>query len=189
VARDLEDGLLKDLATISKLEGQFLVTGEGKALFEEWYKNRDKYKMTDQRMSGYYSKKHDLVLKMSMILSLSVSDDLVITDDHIQSALKLLGNLETNIPYAFQGMAWGESAKYQDRVLNKIKGDGEIAYKDLLRHFHFCMSSTEMGSILQTLREEEVIEVVDAGKGTGKVRNVIRFKADKKEGEKNGSHQ
>lgn len=187
VAKDLEDGLLRDLETIGRLEGQFLVTQEAKAFFEDWYKNRDKYKMSDQRMSGYYSKKHDLVLKVSMILSLSLNDDLVVTDDHIQSALKLLGNLETNIPYAFQGVAWGEAAKFQDKVLTKIKAEGEIGYKDLLRHFHFCMSSTEMWSILQTLKEEEWIEVVNVGT-SGKVKNVIRFRADKKEGEKNGAH-
>ncbi|OFY39621.1 MAG: hypothetical protein A2Z69_00300 [Bacteroidetes bacterium RBG_13_44_24] len=185
VAKDLEDGLLRDLETIGKLEGQFLVTGEAKALFAEWYKNRDKYKVQDHRLDGFYSKKHDLVLKVAMIVSLSLNDDLVVTDDHIQTSLKLLGNLEINIPYAFQGVAWSEAAKFQDKVLTKIKGEGEISYKDLLRNFHFCMSSSEMNTILQTLREEEYIEVVNIGV-SGKVKNVIRFKADKKEEVKNG---
>jgi Protein of unknown function (DUF3987) len=180
VQKDLEDGLLRDLETIGKLEGQFLVTGEAKALFEEWYKNRDKYKMADSRLAGFYSKKHDLVLKVAMIVSLSLNDDLVVTDDHIQTALKLLGNLEINIPFAFQGVAWGEAAKFQDKVLTKVKSEGEITYKDLLRSFHFCMSSKEMEGILQTLREEEYVEVVNIGVG-GKVKNVIRFKHDKVE--------
>jgi hypothetical protein len=181
--RSLEDGLIRDLETIGKLEGPFLVTGEAKAFFEEWYKNRDKYKMSDQRMAGFYSKKHDLILKVAMILSLSVNDDLVITDDHIQSALKLLGNLEVNIPYAFQGVAWGDAAKFKDRVLTKIKTEGEISYKDLLRNFHFCLSSTELQSILSDLHQEEYVEWSNIGTG-GKVKNIIRFVKDKEENKK-----
>lgn len=180
VERALEDPLIRDLETISKLEGTFLVTQDAKNLFEEWYKNREKYKMSDQRMTGYYSKKHDLILKISMLLSLGLNDDLVVTEDHIQTGIKLLGNLEPNIPFAFQGVAWGEAAKFQDKVLTKIRTEGELSYKDLLRSFHFCLSRDEMNHILETLAAEEFVETVNVGT-RDKVKNVIRFKKDKEE--------
>lgn len=181
--RSLEDGLLRDLETIGKVEGQFLVTAEAKAFFEHWYRSRDKYKMGDQRMAGFYSKKHDLVLKVAMLMALSLNDDLVITDEHIAGALKLVGNLEINIPYAFQGVAWGEAAKFKDKVLTKIKSETEISYKDLLRAFHFCLSSDDLQSILKDLQQEEYVSWTNIGTG-GKVKNMIRFVKDKEEGEK-----
>jgi len=175
VERDLESALITDLTTIGKLAGPFLVTLDAEKYFDDWYKVRQKYQNPDMRMSGYYAKKHTLVWKVAMILSVSINDDLVITEDHVESALQLLGKLELNIPFAFQGMAWGEQAKFQDKVLMKIQASGEIAYSNLLQHFHYCMSTSDLQQILQTLADEDRIEAEKKPTG-GRIKTVYRWK-------------
>ena len=97
-------------------------------------------------------------LLRAMILSISINDDLVITEDHVESALQLLGKLELTIPFAFQGVAWGEQAKFQDKVMLKIQSSKEIAHSDLLQHFHYCMTGNDLKQIIQTLLDEDRIE-------------------------------
>jgi len=175
IEKDLEDALIIDLATISKLTGCFLITQDGKAYFENWYTNRVKYQNPDQRMRGYFSKKHDLVLKVAMILSVSINDDLVITEDHVESALQLLGKLEITIPFAFQGVAWGEQAKFQDKVMMKIQSCKVIAHSDLLQHFHYCMTGQDLKHIIQTLLDEDRIEFERKATG-GKTKIIYTWK-------------
>jgi len=168
--KELEIALTADLTQIAKLEGQVFVTEKAKKLFEQWYGIRKTLENPDQRLSGYYSKKHDLVLKLSIILSISVSDDLVVDEEHIESALSLLSKLEINIPFAFQGVAWGEQAKFQDRVLMKIRQAKKISHSELLRHFHYCMSGTDLKAIIQTLLDEDTIKFEkDTTKGKMKI--------------------
>ena len=180
LAKEMELALISDLAQIGKLEGAVFVTERAKKLFENWYDIRKTLENPDQRLSGYYSKKHDLVLKLSIILSVSIGDDLVVDEEHIESALSLLSKLEVNIPFAFQGVAWGEQAKFQDRVLLKIRQEGRIAHADLLRHFHFCMTGQDLKTIIQTLLDEDSI-CFEKEVTKGRPRIVYSPKEEKKE--------
>lgn len=175
IERDLEAALIIDLNTISKLTGPFLMIQDADKYFDDWYKVRTKYQNPDQRMAGYYAKKHTLVLKVAMILSVSINDDLVITEDHIESALQLLGKLELNIPFAFQGVAWGEQAKFQDKVMMKIQTEKEIGHAELLQHFHYCMTGNDLKQIIQTLLDEDRIEF-ERRTTTGRQKLVYRWK-------------
>lgn len=154
---DLEKRLMADLVQISLLNGQFFVTKEAEDFFERWYLVRDKYKNQDQRMKGFYSKKHDMVYKIAMGISVSINDDMVITEEHIESALALLGKIELTMPYAYQGVAWGEKAKFQDKVWSKINEAGIIQHSHLLTAFHYCMTGDDLKVIIHTLVDEEKI--------------------------------
>ena len=84
-----------------------------------------------------------MVLKLAMILSVSLDDNMSVDVNHIEAALAMLGQIEVNMSFAYTGVAWGEAAKYNDRVLQRIKDAGEegIAHSELMRAFHFCMDS------------------------------------------------
>lgn len=154
---ELEKRLVADLTQISKLSGPFFVTKEAEDFFEKWYLVRDKYKNQDQRMKGFYAKKHDMVLKVAMAVSVSINDDMVITEEHIESALSLLGKIELTMPYAYQGVAWGEKAKFQDKVWSKISEVGMIQHAKLLEAFHYCMTGDDLKAIIHTLVDEDKV--------------------------------
>jgi hypothetical protein len=166
MTKDLEAKLITDLSMIGQMSGTFFVTQAAKDFFEQWYQIREKHKSNDARLSGYFSKKHDMVLKLAMILSAASSDDLVVTDQHIEAALSLLAKVETTMTFAYQGVAWGEQAKYQDKVLSKIKEFGKIDHAKLLQCFHFCMTGPDLGTVIKTLLDEEVITAEREKTGT-----------------------
>lgn len=173
----LEPLLLADLISMERLQGEFIFTKDGEDFFINWYGVRRKHENPDQRMRGFYAKKHTLVLKVAMILSISLDDNLIVTEDHIQAALQLIGKLELNIPFAFQGVAWGEQAKYQDKVLMKIKASGEIGHSELMQHFHYAMSGSDLKQIIQTLLDEDVISFEKKATG-GKMKIIYKWKGN-----------
>jgi len=174
----LEKMLINDLSIIGALAGQFLITQKAEQYYDDWYTVRIKTQNPDLRMRGYYAKKHTLVWKLAMILSLNINDDLVITEDHIEAALKLLGKLELTIPFAFQGVAWGEQAKMQEKVMIEIHKRKEVVYSELLQSVHHLMGTTELQQILQTLKDEEKIDSKKVSTG-GKQKTIIFLKEDK----------
>jgi CTP:phosphocholine cytidylyltransferase-like protein len=183
VEKDMEPMLGEDLQTISKLTGEFFVTDTAKEYFDEWYKVRDSYKKDDERLRGYYSKKHDMVLKLSMILSASLDDNMAVDVKHVEAALTMLSQIEKNMSFAYSGVAWGEAAKYNDKVLQRIKDVGEegIAYAELMRSFHFCMDGDSMKKVLGTLKMEQVIDWKEVSGKKNKKKSVFYYVGDRKE--------
>jgi hypothetical protein len=179
----LEENLIADLAVIGQLKGQFLVTTGGIKRYKEWYDVREKFFKPDIRLKGYFSKKHDLVLKIAMILSAGVNDDMVIHEDHIDSSLKILGKMEENIAFAFSGAAWGgEEVRFQDKVWLKIQScyPGEIAHSDLLQCFHTHMTGKDLISIIKTLLAEDRIETPRREVTEGRTKLIYKAKEEKK---------
>ncbi|MEM2125005.1 MAG: DUF3987 domain-containing protein [Candidatus Methanosuratincola sp.] len=160
-----EEWLVHDLAEIRKLEGQFYITPEAERVFEEWYVTADEYRNHDPRLDAYYNKKHDQVRKVAMLLSLSQNDDLAVNERHVQAALMLFKELEKTITYAYSSVSWGESGKFNEKVLLKIKEMGErgITHSELMRAFHFCMDKEMLRKVVATLLHEESItyEIVE----------------------------
>jgi hypothetical protein len=80
-----------------------------------------------------------------------------VNEDHVESALSLFAKLEVSMSYAYQGVAWGEKAKFQDKVLSKIQESGMIQHAKLLENFHYCMTGDDLKAIIKTLVDEERI--------------------------------
>jgi hypothetical protein len=158
-ALEKEEWLVEDLREISKLEGRFFVTAEAERVFNEWYEKAEEYRISDTRLDGYYSKKHDQVRKVAMLLSISQGDELVVDERHIVAALKMFQEIEKTMTLAYVGVAWGETGRFNDRVLTKIKDAGEsgISYSDLMRTFHFAMDKEQLKKVLGTLMDEELV--------------------------------
>lgn len=154
---ELEGLLKKDLIEISQLNGEILITPEAKKVFLDWYEVRYDDVLDDARLVGYYSKKHDKVLKLSAILAVAESDNLIISVTHIHQALNMLTEVERSMQFAYSGVAWGESAKHTNRVYNEIERRGEVDHSQLVRIFQLYMNGQELRVILNTLCEAELI--------------------------------
>ena len=157
---EIEERLIEDLTTISLLKGGFRVTKDARDQFERWYNIRFATRNPDRRLDGYFSKKHDLVLKLAMLVAVSFHDELVLRDSHIDYALALLAKVEKAMMFAYSGMQESTtgSARWQDKVLSKIIEQKRISHSDLLRAFHYGVSSKTMREICETLETQERIE-------------------------------
>jgi hypothetical protein len=161
---ELEVRLLNDLIKISELHGEYVITPEAEHYYEVWYNSY--CPDFNGRMSGYYERKPDHLLKLSMILAASRSDELVIKIEHMQGALKLLEDVEKLMPKAFAYIGATNEARVSQHVIELIAGSPHhfISYKNLLSGMrHMIKNRREFDEILDTLEMAGQVKVHAGG--------------------------
>lgn len=155
--RELEKSLIHDLAHISALNGEFTFEGgrDGDAFkwYDSWYLDRARFpRIMDNRMAGYYARKHIHMLKVAMSVALSQSDNRVLTIEHLHTALALLNDIEPGMTRAFSAVGSNVYATEIERVEMLVRGDPEgILYSDIVAATYHNMEQRYLDSVLQTL--------------------------------------
>ena len=165
----LRADLINDLQHIHEnLAGSFEITDTAKTWFEDWYVHV--YKSSDDPMLfAYYGRKGDSVFKLSMLLSVSKRDELVITEDEIEESISLLNTLEFKLPEVMADLEATEVGTYHKRVLDKLAKAGTwVKWSSLLRSFSHQMNTTMLSEVMNTLLQAELVEV-----GTSDTKAVI----------------
>ena len=104
---------------IQKLAGPMKWSDEAKKFYEDWYIN---LKIpNDDTVRGYYKSKHVQLLKVSMLLSLSESTDMVLQRRHLEFGLELLKLAEANLLKVFQGMGRNELHAVANKALDYLR--------------------------------------------------------------------
>ncbi len=155
----LEPLLISDLKEISEMQGEMYVTPSAREFFEKWYMRRKELRrIHDSRLDGYYSKKHDQLRKLSMVLSASMSGDKVVDKLHMQTALALLDENEKNLLFAYSGAAANIDSQWRDAVLTKIEELGDVSHGVLSQCFYHKMGTKKLREVLYELEADHLIE-------------------------------
>jgi len=149
---ELEMRLTNDLFRISELRGEYAVTDEARDYYTRWY---EEYKGDfTGRMSGYYERKPDHILKLAMIISASHADVKEITPQHIKAAIKMLEEVESLMPKAFAYIGATNEARVSQHIIEIIAGSPKqfISYRRLLASIrHMIKHRREFEDIMDTL--------------------------------------
>ncbi len=150
---ELRAKLISDLSLIQRsVRGCVKFTDKAKERAELWYKKEWSISR-DDRVDGYFARKHDTMFKVATLLSIAQSNDLVITDDHIFHALWLLEDNEEYLMSILDSITSNETGEKTEKVLNIIKIKGEIAHSDLLRKCWRFANGVDLAVIVKTLIE------------------------------------
>jgi hypothetical protein len=100
---------LEDLTTISQLRGTFTLTDSAETFYEHWYESHgerqtalNRHEHHDPWLAYYLARKADHVLKLSMVLSVSRSDTLIIDASDITDAVARCDEVELELSKVFQ---------------------------------------------------------------------------------------
>lgn len=163
--RRLADNLTHDLAHISQIYGEFGFLGgeEGDAYkwYDKWYRNPARLpKIVDNRTSGYYSRKPSHLLKVAMCIALSRKDDLHLTTDDLQTALKYLEGIEPGMVKAFSSVGGNTFATDLDRIAAQIRGAGRegLSYAELTAANYHQLSQRELDATLVYLESMQRVK-------------------------------
>jgi hypothetical protein len=135
----IKDRLIEDLVHLStNIEGEFNFTPEAEEFASKWYsENADKWeKETDKRLVGYVERKPAHVMKLSMLLHLAHSDDLIITIEDFTQAIGLLEQVESKMLQVFQSIGKNIYTSEMDAITDYIKAKGQVTRKELLGRFY-----------------------------------------------------
>jgi hypothetical protein len=152
--------LLRDLHKISQLKGNFTVEDNAKKSFIKMYKEYDGD--FTGRMAGYLERKLTYVLKLAMILSINYSDDLYISNKHINEALSYLEEIEKVMPNAFVYINATNEARISQHIIESIRETGGAGYRSVLveKFMHLVRNIREFDDIIQMLIESHVLKQV-----------------------------
>jgi len=158
--------LIHDLSAISKLYGEMKVTKEADKAFDEWYEQINPNPPSE--LISFYERKHDHVLKLAMIISVAESDELVLTTDHLKSAIAAVEMAEEGMPEALSYIGASIQSNLADRVFSVIKSyhPAPVSHSVVLRRvYRRIQSGAEFRDTIETLKDSNRIEVTASQRG------------------------
>jgi hypothetical protein len=137
--RETADKLVADLEQISMMTGSFKMTREAVTWGESWYRKLYRERpvnLDDERFGGYIARKQTHLHKLAMVLSASISDDLLITDEFLSLADTMLADLEPDMAMVFSKIGKTEQSVYVDRMVEFVRKSGTVSYTEMYRYVH-----------------------------------------------------
>lgn len=150
---ELREEIVRDLRALTFEHGEFELTHDGRAYYENWYNNRDKGGES-ARVSGFIEREPVHVLKVAMILALSNGEGLHLTERNIDSAAALIREVRELLPFALSGADVDPVMKDAARVLNYLTRRKLPALRAEIMHACWRYMGTEnLDQALKTLVE------------------------------------
>jgi hypothetical protein len=133
------DKLVEDLTHISLLAGEYKLTPEAVAWGEEWYQRHYSVRpinLDPERFGGYLARKQTHVHKLAMVLAAAESDNLWITQEHLEVAHTMVTDLEPDMQFVFSRIGRSDLSVYTERLIQFVHAKGSVDYAEALRHVH-----------------------------------------------------
>jgi len=158
---DIQPGLFHDLEQMRMMTGEFTYTNEMKDIWVEWYTHHEEtLPFKDCKFDGYFQRRGNHVLKLSMILCASRTNDMKITALDLQRAIDLLCEAEKNMSNTFSGVGRAAHADVLAKVMTEISmaGPTGITISDLLSLHRGDTDAQGLERIIHTLDAMKFIE-------------------------------
>lgn len=150
----LKELLIADLTTISTIQGQYILNPEAKAYYRHWHRNTrlEESNIAESRLSGYHERKPSHLLKVAMVMTAGISDDLVIQQDTLIDALAFLKEIEDPMKRVFSSVGRNPLASDYEQVRDYIvDNDDGVKKNQLLDRFKHNMRREELDEVVDTL--------------------------------------
>lgn len=149
---ELRRKLIEDLTKIRSLKGDFKVSKNFLAFWTDWYGNYpDECPFDPVHFGSYWERKPAHVMKLSIVMSASRSDDKIIRIRDLERAIKLIEETEQKMPFVFQQVGTSSQADNIQKIMNFIAVKKTVSTKDLMKEFIMFVTQIELDGILSAL--------------------------------------
>lgn len=150
--QELRRNLIEDLTKIRSLKGDFKVSKNFLALWTEWYgKYPDDCPFDQVHFGSYWERKPAHIMKLSMVMSASRSDDKLIRAKDLQRAIKLLTETERQMPCVFQQVGTSSQSDNIQKIMNFIAVRKSVTTNELMKEFIMFLDQIELDKVLSAL--------------------------------------
>ena len=168
--RQLETTLYYDIECINMLQGAFKTTEAFLNLWGDWYtsqEGKNPFGMSYNKVfDGYIERRPTQVLKLSMIMSASRSDNMVLDACDLSRAIHLLERTEIKMPRAFGGIGIGSTAQLTYTVCEQINNSPDgLSTAQILAANVFNGSAEEINGSLSLLVQSGMVKIIQTNKG------------------------
>lgn len=133
------DKLVEDLIQISAMIGEYKMTEVAVAWGEAWYENlwtKKPAELSDERFKTYLSRKQTHIHKTAMVIAASRSDDLILTEEHLFIANKMVSDLEIEMPKVFAKIGQTQNSIQAQRFIDFVAKSGKVRYGIAYQYVH-----------------------------------------------------
>lgn len=169
---EIKAKLIADLAHINKLAGPMKPTPEFIAKVEEWQPKFDQYlqSLNSEKMESIMGRKGTNLIKIAMLLSISESDDLVVTGKHFDQAEKIIEEVTKDNHSVISSAIMGNVDSQTAINLIIMKSIGRPGEKKMLHDIKRALmkngvDANRMGISIQELIASKSINQVVSGSG------------------------
>jgi hypothetical protein len=166
--------LKEDLAKIKLMQGPFKLSPEYLKAYTYWYEKTPLPKIDAQKFVGWISRRALHVRKVSMIISASRSDDMVLLEEDFMKAIYLIEEVESDMASAFHGVGRGRHAGVYADLIVYCSKRSSFTFKEVLLQFQMDVMPDELMSLLGMLCHTGKIQ--ETGSGYSVVKDKINFK-------------
>lgn len=164
--RERKEWLKRDLENIGLLEGEFIWNLKASQMFEDWYCDHNNPEDAVKQLQGYYGRKGDFLIKLSMIHSANRSNSLRIDEEDFMFALRVLNTNEAYLQGIVDFMGTTEEGKKRNLVLDLLKKHGDwITKTKIAQSTSHKYNAEERRMILESLVEEDKVIIKTTDKG------------------------
>lgn len=160
----LRENLIHDLKQIMQMQGPFTWTPKAKVMFSDWYIDYNKPEQAPPQLRGYYGRKGDMLIKLSMICSASHEDSRKITDRDFEFARRILTENENYMLKLTSVMGQNEEGNRVEKVLYAIRRAGVVDHSSLQRMVSHQMNKDTLKMCIDTLLDSHQIDRTHDGK-------------------------
>ncbi len=155
----LYSSLKHDLMHIAQLTGTFKWDKEAYKIYDEWYQSikETQRNLRDDRLRGFVSRMHTIMLKTAMSIRVSYEDNLILAPQDINRSIMMIESVLNTASDALGGQGAGKGAPDADRILKQIYKYKEIDYQELLQLNFRHTSKEEFDAVLATLEGMGVV--------------------------------
>lgn len=163
--QELGDDLVSRLSSFTRAEGPFAFSTPAASWYDRWYRKNRHPAIEDLRLSGYYERKQDHLLKLALILNVTCKADNLLCVEDLENALALLDYLEPRLPDTFRHIEATAIGRSHQRVIQQIgRSGGRITHSLLLRRLRNWMNAKQLKEVVETLKEAGLIDMETEGR-------------------------
>jgi len=160
----LRDELINDLLHISTLKGELKLNKEALNLWEQVYEQHNRRGSSDSDASqNFKSRISSHIIKCAITTSLSESDSLIISADHLQRAIDYIEAIRDKVDVVFRSVGESPVAGIQSKLLAYIDREGMAFYKSIVRFMYRDSTEDQLLQVITMLKLAGLLlEKIDA---------------------------
>jgi len=162
--RQLFVDLVQDLESISLMSGKFGWTESFTGLWNDWcVENHANPPFKDTKFDGYNGRRRVHLMKLAMISSVSHGyNELALTRDDLERAIKLLLEVEANMGQVFSGVGKSDISDIMFRINAFLMtlNTNSIPISTLMEHFSGDLDSLLLDRVISTLEVSQTIKIL-----------------------------
>jgi len=163
LSKDLKVSLVRELAKLRTLRTTAVLAADAERWYRTWYIDHQRSRPPEGHFSGYWERKPDHVLRLSMILRASdgalTDGSFTLSRETVERAERILTWLESWLPMTFDRVAGSAGGEDQIRLIRQLRQNGgSLGHSALLRRNSSKLNAEQFRRAIQTLTEATLLE-------------------------------